>query len=132
MHPLMSAAVLSRESTDAVLDREARVHARRWGLLADDGTTRCLKCGKWADARMLHCGSCLVVRYGHNHPGSEWQLWPALERILRNAPLTESSAWSLISAIRAIPHARPDWLTLLENVVRARFAPNPDDDWRTR
>jgi hypothetical protein len=38
----------------------------------------------------------------------------------------------LVAAASEVPHARADWLSLYRNVVRARFAPDPDDDWRTR
>jgi hypothetical protein len=132
MHPLMAAALTANESTDAVLDREAAKYARRWGLIADDGSTRCRKCSERADPRMLHCGQCLVALYRHNHPGSEWQLWPALERILRAGHLDQLASESLVAAASEVPHARADWLNLFRNIVRGRFAPDPDDDWRTR
>jgi hypothetical protein len=111
--------------------------ARRLRLVLDDGRIRCASdgCYATADRRMLRCGPHLVVFYAHAHPGSEYQLWPALERILRSGELDARAAADLVAQARSLAHAetaRADWLKRFDNIVRALAAPDPDEDWRNQ
>ena len=119
---------------EADLDRQALEQAQRFRLVLDDGRIRCMSdgCFATADRRMLRCGPHLIAVYAHNHPRSEYQLWPALERILRSGELDARAAADLVAQARALPHSRTDWLARFDNIVQAMAAPDPDEDWRNR